>query len=163
MRSELLAWVTLALLLAGPPAAAQDALSGVGPGTQVKSIEFRFSGGEAFGEKDLRPHIALTERGGLVGIRRLLGWVPFVTPVGNHPFRPGELQRDVVRLRNIYVRAGFLDVQVDYDVRYDAEKDLVEVAFLIEQGPPIQLRGIRFIAQDSSPPAIAPELEREWG
>jgi outer membrane protein insertion porin family len=152
----------MALLLVGVPLAAQDALSGVGAGTQVSSIEFRFTGGETLGERDLRPHIALTERGGLVGLRRAFGWLPLVGPVGDHPFSPAELQRDVVRLRNIYIRYGFLDAKVDYDVRYDAEDDLVDVAFLIEQGPPIELREVRFIAPDSGPPAIAPDLEDQW-
>jgi outer membrane protein insertion porin family len=162
MRSEAASVTALALLFAAAPLAAQDALSGVGPGTQVKSIEFRFIGEQTLRERDLRPHIALTERGGMVGLRRLFGWLPFVSPVGDHPFRPAELQRDVVRLRNIYVRDGFLEAKVDYDVRYDAEKDLVDVAFIIEQGRPIELRDVRFIAQDSSPPAIDPELAGKW-
>lgn len=162
MRSDRVMTGALACLLAVAPVAAQDALTGVGPGTQVKSIEFRFVGEQALTEQDLRPHIALTERGGLVGLRRLFGWVPFVTPVGDHPFEPVELQRDVVRLRNIFVRAGYLDVKVDYDVRYDAEEDLVDVAFVIEQGPAIELRTVRFMARDSSPPAIDTELEPEW-
>jgi len=162
MRSERAALVILGLLLGSAPLAAQDALSAVGPNTQVRGIEFRFLGEAAFTEKDLRPHIALTDRGSLVGLRRLFGWLPLLSSVGNHPFKPVELQRDVVRLRNIYVRAGFLDAKVDYDVRYDAEEDLVEITFVIEQGPPIELRELRFVAQDSSPPPIAPELEHEW-
>ena len=161
MRSERAALV-LALLLAGSPLAAQDALSGVGPKTQVKSIEFRFTGGQTLLERDLRPHIALTERGGAVGLRRIFGWVPGVTAVGNHPFKPIELQRDVVRIRNLYVLSGFLKVKVDYDVHYEAKEDLVDVAFLIEEGPPVQLREVRFVARDSSPPAIDPDLKEEW-
>ena len=161
MRSERAALV-LALLLAGSPLAAQDALTGVGPKTQVKSIEFRFTGGQTLLERDLRPHIALTERGGAVGLRRIFGWVPLVAAVGNHPFKPIELQRDVVRLRNLYVLSGFLKAKVDYDVHYDAKEDLVDVAFLIEEGPPVQLRDVRFVARDSSPPAIDPDLKEEW-
>ena len=161
MRSERAALV-LALLLAGSRLAAQDALTGVGPKTQVKSIEFRFTGGQTLLERDLRPHIALTERGGAVGLRRTFGWVPLVTAVGNHPFKPIELQRDVARLRNLYVLSGFLKAKVDYDVHYDAKEDLVDVAFLIEEGPPVQLRDIRFVARDSSPPAIDPDLKEEW-
>jgi outer membrane protein assembly factor BamA len=160
MRSERVAVLALALLLLGPPAGAQDALSGVGPGTQVRSIEFRFRGEQALREADLRPRIALTARPGW--LRRAFGWVPLLPPIGNHPFRPVELQRDVVRLRNIYVRFGFLEAKVDYDVRYDAEEDLVDVAFLIEQGRPIELREVRFMARDSSPPAIDAELGAEW-
>src|SRR5688572_4003130 len=102
MRSEPAA-LALALLLLGPPLAAQDALSGIGPKTQVKSIEFRFTGGQTLLERDLRPHIALTDRGSMVGLRRIFGWVPLVPAVGNHPFKPVELQRDIVRLRNVYI------------------------------------------------------------
>jgi len=161
MRSERGALV-LALLLAGSPLAAQDALSGVGPKTQVKNIEFRFTGGQTLLERDLRPHVALTDREGAVGLRRIFGWVPLVAAVGNHPFKPIELQRDVARLRNLYVLSGFLKAKVDYDVHYDAKEDLVDVAFLIEEGPPVQLRDIRFVARDSSPPAIDPDLKEEW-
>jgi len=152
----------LALLCWTGPLAAQDALTGVGPETQVRSIEFRFAGEQTLQEEDLRPHIALTERGGLVGLRRLFGWLPLVSSVGDHPFRPIELQRDAVRLRNIYHLAGFLEAKVDYDVRYDAEPDLVDVTFLIDQGAPIQLREVRFVGPDSSPPAIDPVLQEEW-
>lgn len=162
MRSRRVETAALALLLSAVPAAAQDALTGIGPRTQVKSIEFRFTGGQALTEKDLRPNIALTERGSLVGLRRTFGWLPLVPPVGDHPFDPVELQRDVVRIRNIYVRAGYLDVKVDYDVRFDAAEDLVDVTLLIEQGPAVELRRVEFVARDSGPPAIAPELEEDW-
>ena len=148
--------------LAPRPLPAQDALTGVGPGTQVSSIEFRFVGEQAFTAEELQPHIALTERGGMIGLRRLFGFLPFVTPVGEHPFEPIVLQRDVVRLRNIYVREGFLDVKVDYDVTYDAEKDLVDITFVIEQGPPLLLRQVRFVGPDSGSPRVASELVDEW-
>jgi outer membrane protein assembly factor BamA len=151
----------LGLTLAAP-LAAQDALTGVGPATEVRKIEFRFTGEHVLQEKDLRPRIALTARGGMVGLRRVLGFLPFITPVGQHPFRPVELQRDVVRLRNIYIRFGYLDADIDYDVRYDAEEDLVDVAFVIEQGPPLLLRTVRFMGADSGAPPIAPELGDEW-
>jgi outer membrane protein insertion porin family len=162
MRSERAAAAVLLGLLAAP-LAAQDALSGIGPGTEVSSIEFRFRGEHTLQEADLRPHIALTARGGMVGLRRALSFIPFITPVGSHPFRPVELQRDVVRLRNIYNRNGFLAAKVDYDVRYSAEDDLVSVAFVIEEGPPLQLRTVRFTGPDSAPPVIATELAQDWG
>jgi outer membrane protein insertion porin family len=152
---------TAALLvsLLAAPLAAQNALTEIGPATQVNRIEFRFEREHALEEQDLRPGIALTARGGL---RRALEFLPFIGPAGNHPFSPIVLQRDVVRLRNIYTRNGYLDAKVDYDVRYDAEKDWVDVTFLIEEGPPIQLRTLRFIAPDSAPPTIAPEVADEW-
>jgi outer membrane protein insertion porin family len=142
------------------PLGAQDALSRVGPQTEVKSIEFRFEGKQSLEEKDLRGKIALTARGGLVGIRRFFGFLPFVSPVGVHPFDPLELQRDVVRLGKHYQRSGFLKVEVSYDVRYDAESDLVEVAYVIEEGPPVLVRSLRFVGDSpglSFPPKVAPE------
>lgn len=159
MRSEPLRAALLGLILA-LPLAAQDALSGVGPATEVRKIEFRFTGEHVLQEKELRPRIALTARPG--GLRRALAFLPFFPPVGQHPFRPIELQRDVVRLRNIYVRFGYLDADIDYDVQYDAEDDLVDVAFVIEEGPPLQLRTVRFMGADSGPPPLAPELGDEW-
>ncbi|HEY7480965.1 MAG TPA: BamA/TamA family outer membrane protein [Gemmatimonadales bacterium] len=157
--------IALALVacLQATPLTGQDALTGVGPGTQVRKIEFRFRGEHSVEEGDLRPHIALTARGGMVGIRRALSFIPFIPDVGDHPFRPVELQRDVVRLRNLYTRSGYLDAKVDYDVRYEAKDDLVDVAFVIEEGPPLQLRTVRFIGPDSAPPVVAPEIVGEWG
>ena len=162
MRSDR-AWIAVLLTcITSVPIAAQDALSGIGPATEVRKIEFRFAGEHTLQDKDLRPRIALTARGGMVGIRRALGFLPFISPVGIHPLRPIELQRDVVRLRNIYTRFGYLDAKVDYDVRYDAEEDLANVAFLIEEGPPLQLGTVRFTGPDSAPPSIASEIAGAW-
>ena len=162
MRSEPLRAAAFFGLVLSVPLAAQDALSGVGPATEVRKIEFRFTGEHVLQEKELRSRIALTARGGMVGIRRALSFVPFIPEVGRHPFRPIELQRDVARLRNIYIRFGYLDADIDYDVRYDAEDDLVDVTFVIEEGPPLQLRTVRFVGADSGPPTVAPELGDEW-
>jgi outer membrane protein insertion porin family len=157
------AWLAglLLLILAGP-LAAQDALSGVGPATQVRRIEFRFVGEHTVEEKDLRPRVALTARGGMVGIRKALAFLPFISPVGAHPLRPVELQRDVARLRNLYTRSGYLNAKVDYDVRYDAEEDLADVTFILEEGPALQLRTVRFTGPDGVPPRFPPEIADEW-
>ncbi|HYF40074.1 MAG TPA: BamA/TamA family outer membrane protein, partial [Gemmatimonadales bacterium] len=150
----------LLTLLAGP-VRAQDALTLVGQETQVKSIEFRFEGKQTLLEEDLRRRIALTERGGMVGLRRFFSFLPFISPVGVHPFDPLELQRDVVRLRNHYGRSGYLKAEVSYDVRYDAGSDLVEVAYVIDEGPPLLTRSIRFVGESGSV-RLPPALESEW-
>ncbi len=155
-------WIALALVtLAGAPLRAQDALSLVGPRTEVKSIEFRFKGKNTLPEEDLRKRIALTERGGMVGLRRFFGFLPFISPVGVHPFNPLELQRDVVRLRNHYQRSGFPNPSVDYDVRYEAKSDLVEVAYIIDEGPPLLVRSLRFL-RDSGELKLPSELSGAW-
>lgn len=154
--------IALALLTATAPALrAQDALSLVGPRTEVKSIEFRFVGRHTFDEKDLRRKIAHTERGSLVGLRRFFAFLPFVSPVGVHPFDPLELQRDVVRLRNYYQQSGFLKADLSYDVRYEAKSDLVKVAYVIKEGPPILVRSLRFVG-DSSGLNFPPKVDRDW-
>jgi len=160
MRSSPIA--ALLMALAAAPATAQDALTGVGPGTEVSKIEFRFAGEHTLEEKDLRPHIALTARGGNVGIRRALSFIPFIPDVGTHPFRPVELQRDVVRLRNVYTRNGWLNAKVDYDVEYRAKDDLVDIVFVIAEGPPLLLRAVRFTGPDSGSAEIDPELTGPW-
>ena len=154
--------IALALLVsAAPPLQAQDAPSLVGPRTEVKSIEFRFEGKQTLAEEDLRRKIALTARGGMVGVRRFFGFLPFVPPVGVHPFDPLELQRDVVRLRNHYWRSGFRKADVKYDVRYDAKSDLVQVVYVIEEGPPLLVRSLRFVG-DSGGLSLPPKLARDW-
>ncbi|HET6798861.1 MAG TPA: BamA/TamA family outer membrane protein [Gemmatimonadales bacterium] len=153
----------LAFLLApgSGPLAAQDALSLVGPRTQVKSVEFRFKGKHIFDAPELQKHVALTGQGSMVGLRRFLGFLPFVPPVGDHPFDPLELQRDVVRLRNYYQRAGFPRAEVSHDVRYHAKSDQVRVAYVIAEGPPLLVRSLRFEV-DSSRQSFPPPLARGW-
>jgi outer membrane protein insertion porin family len=150
------------LLVAVTPLAAQDALSRVGPKTQVKSVEFRFKGTHTLNEEDLRKQIALTAQGGMVGVRRFFGLLPFVPPVGVHPFDPLELQRDVVRLRNHYHRSGFQKARVSYDVRYNAESDLMRVAYVIDEGPPLLVHSLRFLGDSGELRFPSPKLAREW-
>ena len=153
--------IVVALLVGAPRLWGQDALSLVGPRTEVKSIEFRFEGKQTLEEEELRREIALSERGGMVGIRRFFGFLPFVSDVGVHSFDPIELQRDVIRLENHYRRSGFLKVDARYDVRYDAEPDLVEVAYVISEGPPLRVHSLRFVA-DSGALTSSPKLSGEW-
>jgi outer membrane protein insertion porin family len=143
------------------PLQAQDALSLVGPRTEVKSIEFRFEGKQTLPQEELRRKIALTARGGMVGIRRFFGFLPFVSPVGVHPFDPLELQRDVVRLGNHYRRSGFLKAEVEYDVRYEAKSDLVQVTYVVDEGPPLMVRSLRFVG-DSAGLNFPSKLTRDW-
>ena len=151
----------LLLALAPAPLAGQDAPSSITPRTEVRSIEFRHAGTATIPEETLREQIALTARGGMVGLRRLFGFLPFVTPVGEHPFDPLELQRDVIRLRNLYRESGFLRAEVSYEVRYDAEPDLIDVAYVIEEGAPLLLRELTYRGADR-PLELPAGVERRW-
>ena len=67
----------------------------------------------------------------------------------------------MVRLRNHYHESGFLKVDADYDVRYDAKSDLVQVAYVIEEGPPLLVRSLRFLG-DSGGLRLPAKLTRDW-
>lgn len=110
--------------------------------TQVQSIKLAFTETQSFREADLLSRIALTERGEYAGLRNTFDFLPFVDPVGTHPFDPLELQRDVVRLRRFYQSAGFLEPSIDYTVAYSAADDLVDVNFKILEGPPLIIRSV---------------------
>ncbi len=155
--------VLLAAALAAVPAAlrAQDALNRVGPGTSIRSVEFRFHGTRSVEEDALRRTIALTGQGSLVWLRRLLGFLPFVPPVGSHPFDPAEMMRDVVRLRHFYHGAGFPHVDVHYEARYRAEPDEIRITYVIDEGAPILVDSLAFTGSDG-PLTIPGELEGDW-
>ncbi len=149
------------LATAATPLRAQDPLSRVGPKTQVKSVVFRFKGEHTLPEEELRKKIALSAQGGMVGLRRFLGFLPFVPPVGSHPFDPLEMQRDLVRLRNHYYRSGFPKADVGHDARYNAKSDLIWLTYVIAEGPPLLLRSVRFVG-DSGTLKFPPELAPQW-
>jgi outer membrane protein assembly factor BamA len=163
MHSERAGLVAALALLAGvAPLSGQDAPSSITPATEVRSIEFRFEGTRTLGEEKLREQIALTERGGMVGLRKFFGFLPFVPPVGVHLFDPFELQRDVIRLGNLYHQSGFLRAQVSYDVRYNAESDLIEVAYVVDEGPPLLVRSLEYRGAGDAPLEVPPEAADRW-
>jgi hypothetical protein len=163
MRTDRVALLTLTLALAIPAALrAQDALTGIGEGTEVGAIEFRFEDHQTLPEEELQQRIALTEPGGLAGLRNALDFIPLIPPVGVHPFDPLELQRDAIRLRHHYNRSGFPRARVHYDVRYDAKSDRVNIAFVIREGPPLLVETLNFAA-DSGPLVVPTELQTNWG
>ncbi len=163
MRSDRAAGAVLLLLLgATARLVAQDAPSGITPGTEVRTIDFRHLGTATLPAETLREHIGLTARGGFVGLRRLFGFLPFVTPVGEHPFDPLEMQRDVIRLRNLYRESGFLRAQVRYEVQYDAEPDLIAVTYVVDEGEPLLLRRLEYHASDGGAPTIPRGTEARW-
>ena len=139
----------------------QESLARIGPKTQVSSISFRFEEGSDIRPADLRARLALTPMGSFVGLRRFLGFLPFVSPVGNHPFDPLELQRDVDRIRNQYARAGFPRAEAHYEVKYHAKGDKVDVTFVLKEGPPLLVDRLEFTA-DTGRLAIPADLEESW-
>jgi outer membrane protein insertion porin family len=161
VRTDRCARLALALLALAAPGrlAAQDALNRVGPKTQVRAVEFE--GASSFPESQLRNQIALTGQGGMVGLRRLFGFIPGVPPVGSHPFDPTEMARDAIRLEHYYHRSGFPRADVEYDARYRAKSDAVRVTYRIDEGPPLEVDSLEFVGMDG--PLDVPEsLGRSW-
>ena len=140
-----------AACLSGHAAAQDDALIGIGPGTEVRKIQLDFQGEHRLTEGELRSQMALTERPSMIFLHKTLGWFPLIGPVGAHRFDPLELQRDVVRLRDLYHRNGYLDALVTYDVAYDAEPDLVDITYHVREGSPLVLQTLRFVAPGNAP------------
>jgi outer membrane protein insertion porin family len=160
-RISLLCLLALGLLAAAGPLAAQDALNRVGPNTQVHSVEFQFKESTSLDPNVLRQKIALTGQGSMVGLRRALRFVPMVPPVGSHPFDPTEMARDVVRLRRYYQRSGFPKADVDYQARYRAKPDLIDVTYVIAEGPPLEVAGVEFTGEHG-PLQVPSVFEQSW-
>ena len=139
-----------------------DPLIGIGSGTEVRQITFDFQGEHKLTEAELRSQLALTERPSWIFLHKILGWFPLIGPVGAHPFDPLELQRDVVRLRGLYQRNGYLQAQVHYDVRFDAEKDMVDITYHMREGDPLVLHALRFVSPANGPVNLAPDLAEPW-
>ncbi|HEX3275477.1 MAG TPA: BamA/TamA family outer membrane protein [Gemmatimonadales bacterium] len=156
-----LAGLTLVAALAAVPLQAQDALNRVTPKTQVRSVEFRFEDGPSLDEDQLRQKIALSGQGSLVGLRRTFGFIPFVPPVGAHPFDPTEMARDVVRLRRFYQQSGFPRAEVDYQAKYQAKPDVIEVTYLIDEGPPLAVDSLTFEGIEA-PLRVPARAARSW-
>jgi outer membrane protein insertion porin family len=154
-------FVALALLAASRPLAAQDALNRVGPNTQVHSVEFEFKEETSLDPNVLRQKIALTGQGSMVGLRRTFRFIPMVPPVGAHPFDPTEMARDVVRLRRYYQRSGFPKADVDYQARYQAKSDLIDVTYVIAEGPPLEVAGVEFTGEHG-PLGVPTAFVKNW-
>jgi len=143
---------SLTVLLSMLAAGASGQTLTIGETTQVRAVSFQIEGSTGIDESALQDQVAVRGRGEMVGLRRAIGMVPFVPPVASRFFDPVELQRDKERLRRYFVRAGYPSARVDYDVRLDAENDLVDVRFLIQPGTPLVMRSIAVAWADSVPP-----------
>ncbi len=154
-RTPWIGWVVAALMLAAPTASAQvhtDAL------TAVRSI--KFEGARELSKSRLEPAIRTRGRGSLHGLRAALGKLPIVPSPKDQPFLPRTLQEDVVRLRRAYAAAGFYNTSVRYDVRRDDAKNLLDITFRIDEGPPAVLVDVAVQAWDSLKALPVPEDER---
>lgn len=153
-----LVWYAAALVLmlaAVSPARGQISLQQINPQTEVGDVDFK--GNSTFTEDRLKQQIATRDPDFL---SRIQFWKE-----RQYPFRPIELQKDVVRLRNFYHRHGFLHPDIDYLVEHNQAKNTVHVVFTINQGPPLLVQDVNIVGPDSTRAAFYqfPEQQRqEW-
>jgi outer membrane protein assembly factor BamA len=156
------ALVVLAALAAlvgrAPAARAQVEVDGQ---TEVRSIDF--SGVTTLSARTLRETMRTRPWGTLHGLQTLLGKLPLVPGPKPQPFSPAELQRDVVRMRRAYAQAGFPEAAIRYDVRHDEKKNVLDITFVVEEGPPLILSAFRVAASDSAGPLpFPPGQQGSW-
>ena len=155
--------LALVYVFGGGPAAAQDSLLAISPDAQVGSVQFRFPGTQSFSPAELGSRIAVRGRGSLYDLRQLLGELPLVPSPGRHRFDPVELQKDVVRLRRFYQRAGFSQPAIDYEVRTNDPGTVVDVSYVIEEGPAAVLGSILVVGPTGSASLDLPDsLTASW-
>jgi len=119
------------------PARDRPSLFLVDAETRIGSLGFDFIGGTGVSLDRIRDNIAVRGPGGWRTARRMFRFLPGVSAPEYALFSPIVLQRDVVRIRNLYRRAGFPGVRVDYDVVLDTAANQVSVELIVEQGPPL--------------------------
>jgi outer membrane protein assembly factor BamA len=130
--------------------------------TRIGGLEFRFSGSQSVPESRLQEQVALTGPGKLAPIRNLFAWLPFISSTPLAPFDPIDLQKDKVRLTRLYHREGFPQVAIEYQVALDSAENTVDVAFVIDEGPPLILRNLDVIGRDRDTVMLEPDLRDPW-
>lgn len=136
----------------------------INPDTRVRSVDFRFTHTRSLEESRLAGSIGLRDPGPLLGLRRALDVLPFVSGPTLDEFTPLALQKDLARLRRRYREAGFPEADLDYRVRLDTAENVVDVAFLIEEGRPVRLGQVSVVdTLNRTPDTWLPgELAERW-
>lgn len=132
--------------------------------TEVRSVRFVFPETRTFEDAKLEMAIALRGRGAWYGIRNALSWFPLVPDPTVHRFDPVQLQYDVARLRRFYAESGFLETDVRYEVRYQADKNLVDVDLIITEGRPVVLQSVLVAGAGDVDPArqLPDDMRSDW-
>ena len=129
--------------------------------TEVRKI--RFEGVHALSERNLREVLKTRDRGTGYSVRAALGRLPFVPSPAAQGFNPVELQKDVVRMRDRYRRAGYFRTGVRYVVERDEARNLIDIRFVIDEGTPFLLAGVEVSALDSlSALPVRSEDQASW-
>ncbi|HYE57187.1 MAG TPA: BamA/TamA family outer membrane protein, partial [Rhodothermales bacterium] len=157
------------MLLLVPAGRAQQPLFFINEQTTVRRVSFTFTDTQSFEEDQLK--VLLATRGPS-GSERLFGKLRKVPLLGliiprpqPHPLEPVEVQKDVVRLRSFYRTNGFLFTEVDYPAsQLDTASNTIHVIYTITEGPPLLVRNVSVVAEDSAGHTVAfpAPLQAEW-
>ena len=145
-------------------ALAQSDLLDVNESTTVWRVQFRYADADRyfpqFTTSELRELTVVRGTPGRFWIRRLLGRAD----TDDYRLNPIELQRDVVRLRQAFLQAGYLHTHVDYsESTLDREANQVTIRFKITQGAPVIIQDVGFYAEKGYLAAsLDEELRAAW-
>jgi outer membrane protein insertion porin family len=150
-----------------PPEPANDggpSLLLVDTDTRIESVEFRFPSGSAINEQDLWSEIATRPLGPLVGIQEALDFIPGIRTPVRPLFSPLNLQKDVARIRQQYIRTGYVEAVVDYEARLDTAQNRIRIEFVVDQGQPLVIDSVsvQWEADIDTPEHLDPAASGPW-
>lgn len=61
------------------------------------------------------------------------------------PFLGADLQRSIEQVRHIYGQRAYVHARVDIDVRYDRERQMLDVVLHVDEGPKVRIDKIRIV------------------
>ncbi len=133
----------------------------VGADTVVRSLQLK--GVQSLSESRLRRLLRTHDRGAAWNIRSALGKLPLIPSPTADPFDPRVLQEDVVRLREAYHSAGFIDTQVRYEVEAKNDDKLLDITIVVKEGRPLTISDVGIYRADSlTTLQVPPDLSRGW-
>ena len=132
--------------------------------TRIESVGFRFPSGSVINEQDLWPEVATRPPGPLTAIQEALDFIPGIRTPMRPLFSPLSLQKDVARIRQQYTRAGFVDVDVDYEASLDTTTNRISIDFVVDQGAPLVIDtvAVRWADEVASPDDVNTSTLEPW-
>src|SRR6188474_2748841 len=116
------------------------------PEGRVGVSSIRFEGNRHFGESELTEHIATQETPKFLGLFRA-SWRRY------EDFEPEILDKDLQRIEHYYKRRGYYDTRVRAG-RVIPNGRFVDVEILIDESPPVRVRGIAVMGLESAPKIV---------
>ncbi len=154
--------VAIGAVLGAPPVLhAQAPLFLIDADTHVSSVRLAFPESQTLEVQAIRERLALRGPTGLDRVTDVFAVLPFVSRPAPRPFSALELARDAVRIEGYYRENGFLDPDVDYEVRLDTASNAVDITYSIREGRPLRLDTIIVMPSEGALP-LDTTLAEPW-